>query len=176
MHASSYTNMAQFVERFLRGNSIGTILDVGSWDDNGSYRKLFRGWVYTGIDIHPGNGVDVVVKDRYNWAEIPSDSFDVVISGQTLEHIEFFWLTMCEINRVLKPGGLCCIVAPSAGPVHSAAGDKDCWRFTPEGLEAAAKWAKLNILTAYIGWENIRSAEDDQWKDCVLVCQKAVTK
>ncbi len=53
------------------------------------------------------------------------------------EHTEFFWLTMREMKHALKPGGLCCIIAPSAGPEHQY--PVDCWRVYPDGLRAAAR-------------------------------------
>jgi len=33
-------------------------------------------------------------------------SQDVVVSGQTFEHMEFFWAGLQRMERVLKPGGL----------------------------------------------------------------------
>ena len=41
-------------------------------------------------------------NQAYNWKEIANDHYDVVISGQALEHIEFFWVTLGEIVRVTK--------------------------------------------------------------------------
>jgi SAM-dependent methyltransferase len=38
--------------------------------------------------------------------------FDVVVSNATLEHDPRFWLTLAEIQRVLKPGGLLLIGVP----------------------------------------------------------------
>ncbi len=64
------------------------------------------------MDIQEGPNVDIVVSDIYNWIEIEDSSFDVVISGQAFEHMEFFWKAIKEIERILKPGGLCCIIAP----------------------------------------------------------------
>lgn len=171
MHASSYKNMKRFIDKYLQGqeHSKATVLDVGSQDVNGTYKPLFAGWEYKGLDVQPGNNVDIVVEDVYNWSEVKSNSCDVVISGQAFEHIEFFWLTISEIARVLKAGGLCCIIAPSAGPGHSI---PDCWRFMPDGFRAMAKWVELEVVESYIGWESIRNAEDDQWKDAVLICRK----
>jgi hypothetical protein len=34
-----------------------------------------------------------------------------VVSGQAFEHIEFIWLTILEIARVLKTNGLAVIIA-----------------------------------------------------------------
>lgn len=52
--------------------------------------------------MEEGPNVDVVLKNPYDWDAIESDSFDLVISGQAFEHIEFFWKTMEEMTRVLK--------------------------------------------------------------------------
>ena len=84
------------------------ILDLGSLDVNGSYREHFAvgPWTYRGLDAAAGKNVDIVLRDPYDWRKIRSDSADVVISGQAFEHVEFFWLTMLEIARVLKPEGL----------------------------------------------------------------------
>ena len=70
------------------------------------------------MDMTPGKNVDIVLPSPYRWRGIESNSVDVLISGQAFEHIEFFWITMLEIARVLKPGGLCCIIAPSGGAEH----------------------------------------------------------
>lgn len=125
-----------------------TILDIGSQDINGVYRPIFENpvWNYQGVDRVPGKNVDIILQSRYRWNEIDSNSADVTISGQALEHIEFFWITMLEIGRVLKPGGLGCVIAPSAGPEHRY--PYDCWRFYPDGLVAMTKFAGLIVIEA----------------------------
>ncbi|MBU2915923.1 class I SAM-dependent methyltransferase [Reichenbachiella agariperforans] len=45
--------------------------------------------------------------------DIPSDSFDVVISFQVIEHIQNDKLFLEEIHRVLKPGGTAIITTPN---------------------------------------------------------------
>ena len=82
-------------------------------DTSYNYGRFLRedNWKYRGMDIQEGPNVDIVVSDIYNWIEIEDSSFDVVISGQAFEHMEFFWKAIKEIERILKPGGLCCIIA-----------------------------------------------------------------
>jgi SAM-dependent methyltransferase len=176
MHTSSYQNMRGFVDKYMQGyvTEKTRILDVGSQDINGSYKPLFnnRNWEYKGLDICQGKNVDIVVKDIYNWQEVMSNSYDVIISGQAFEHIEFFWLTMCEVARVLKEQGLCCIIAPSSGPEHKY--PKDCWRFFTDGLEAVARYARLEILESYTCREPMRNGEENIWKDTVLICLKPI--
>jgi SAM-dependent methyltransferase len=113
-----------------------------------------------------GQNVDVVAKDPYKFP-LESNSFDLVISGQAFEHIEFPWLTIREIERVLKPGGFAIIIAPSSGPEHRY--PNDCWRFYPDGMRALGKWASLDCIEASTNWLEARLF---MWGDTIGVFQK----
>jgi hypothetical protein len=178
MHQSSLDKMVAFRKKYLAGkkNHPLLILDLGSMDVNGSYRECFGDsrWTYRGIDLAAGANVDIVLEDPYHWREIRSSTADVVVSGQAFEHIEFFWLTMLEIARVLKPEGLCCLIAPSGGPEHRY--PVDCWRFYPDGFTALARFASLDVLEVFS--QNGISGyadESDLWRDTVMVCRKTVS-
>jgi len=166
--------MTAFRDRYLSARVTESlrILDVGSQDVNGSYRQIFSEplWNYTGMDMAAGANVDIVVRSPYVWKEVDSESIDIVISGQAFEHIQYFWITMLEIARVLKPGGLCCILAPSSGPEHRY--PVDCWRFYPDGMAALAQFAQLETLEAVTQWDDLGDAESDAWHDSMLVCRK----
>ena len=175
MHQSSLDKMLAFRKKYLAGKEDEPllILDLGSMDVNGSYRRCFGDsrWTYRGIDMAAGKNVDIVLKDPYNWREIKSGSADVVVSGQAFEHIEFFWLTMLEIARVLKPEGLCCLIAPSGGPEHRY--PIDCWRYYPDGFAALARFASLEVSEIYSqNGTTGYSDGSDMWQDTVLVCRK----
>jgi SAM-dependent methyltransferase len=170
--------MLAFRNRYLekKENEQLLILDVGSLDVNGTYREYFQSpfWTYRGMDMSAGPNVEIVLRDPYNWQQVRSGSADVVVSGQAFEHIEFFWLTMLEITRVLKPGGLCCLIAPSGGPEHRY--PVDCWRFYPDGFAALARFASLTVLEIYSQkGETGYHDGSDLWQDLVLVCQKTVS-
>ena len=117
MHESSYRHMSDLVERHLAGRAALRIADLGSQDVNGSYRPLFDrpGWKYLGLDLVGGANVDLVLASPYRFP-LASGSCDVVISGQAFEHVEYFWLTWMELARILVPGGLILLIAPSRGP------------------------------------------------------------
>src|SRR5437867_9582613 len=53
MHASSLRHMQDLVSRYLQPGVPLRVVDVGSYDVNGSYRNLFAkpGWEYSGIDL-----------------------------------------------------------------------------------------------------------------------------
>lgn len=157
-----------------RKNESLLILDLGGLDVNGSYREYFDipPWRYQGLDMTPGKNVDIVLQNPYHWKEIASDSADVLISGQAFEHIEYFWITMLEIARVLKPGGLCCIIAPSGGFEHRY--PVDCWRFYSDGFSALARFVRFEVVTVFTQREmNLQYSDDSsKWQDTVLICRK----
>jgi SAM-dependent methyltransferase len=175
MHQSSLDNMAAFKKKYLSDkiNEPLKIYDIGSCDVNGTYRPIFGEprWEYSGVDVEKGKNVDVTISDPYTWREIRSNSADVVISGQAFEHIEYPWLTVLEIERILKPEGLCCIIAPSGGPDHKY--PVDCWRFHPDGFAALAKLAGLSVLEIYAQPEGGNYQDGSGvWQDCVLIAKK----
>jgi SAM-dependent methyltransferase len=168
--------MELFVNKYLDENKELSILDLGSQDVNGTYKPLFDrpNWKYHGCDTVKGKNVDIVLDNPYDWKAIKSCSYNVLISGQAFEHIEYFWITMMEIARVLKPEGICCIIAPSGGILHSY--PVDCWRFYNDGFKALSEYAKLKVLEAYTDWEPGKKYQDysEIWKDSVLIAKKTV--
>jgi len=169
--------MKYFAKKYMKTGKHYKILDIGSQevdgDANGSYRHIFEKpkWKYIGADVVNGKNVDIVLKKPYQWKNIKSKSFDVVVCGQMLEHDEFFWLTMLEIKRIMKPGGICCIIAPSGGPEHRY--PVDCYRFYPDGLRAVARYAGLETLEAYAQWNaELYPDMDADWRDCILICRR----
>ena len=176
MHTSSYDKMTKFRRAYLRSREGEEILiyDLGSQNINGCYRPIFDAprWNYVGLDMTEGENVDLVLQDPYNWREIEAGCADVLISGQTFEHAEFFWLTMQQIARALRVGGLCCIIAPSSGPEHRH--PVDCWRVYPDGLRALARYVGFEVLHASTQWEDLPQYDQwsNQWHDSMLVARK----
>ncbi len=168
MHKESFEKMKLFVQEYLKNYCENNLIigELGSRDLNGSYKNLFdcKNWEYIGLDIEKGKNVDIVLTEPYNWKEIKDNFFDVVISGQTFEHIEFPWLTIKEIYRVLKPNGLFCIIAPSKGKEHKV--PVDCWRFYPDGIKALAKWAGFKLVEVFTEFNA------GEWGDTFGVMQK----
>jgi len=80
------------------------VLEIGSLDINGSVRSFFENCDYTGLDIAPGRGVDVVCEGQKYDA--PSASFDVVLSCEVMEHNPFWEDTLKNMIHLLSPGGL----------------------------------------------------------------------
>lgn len=171
MHKNSHSKMEWFKKTYLKTSDKLEILDVGSLDGKGNYNysDIFdeKNWNYTGLDFQGGNNVDIIVTDIYNWFEIEDNTYDVIISGQLFEHLEFFWLTMSEMERALRPGGYICIIAPSNGPKHGG-NMPNCYRYHEDGLRAMAKYVDLEVLHASV--DNREEAKP--WHDACLVAHK----
>ena len=172
MHKSSHDKMDWFKNTYLNSNDNLEILDVGSLDTSGNnynYKSIFSNpnWTYTGLDFEEGENVDIVVDNIYNWFNVSDNSYDVVICGQLFEHLAFFWIIMSEIDRVLRPGGFCCIIAPSAGPKHGG-NAPDCYRFNEDSMKALAEYVDFELLHTSTNTSN----ESKPWFDSCLVARK----
>jgi SAM-dependent methyltransferase len=89
------------------------VLEIGSLDINGSVRGFFEHCDYTGLDIGPGPGVDVVCQGQSYDA--PTGSFDVVICCEVMEHNPFWQDTFRNMIRLLRPGGLMVMSCATTG-------------------------------------------------------------
>ncbi len=155
MHPSGHLTMREAVLEFVSSDKKLTIVDFGSRtspkreQERMMHRQLLtdHGYDYdlVGVDIVDGPNVDVVMDKPYRLP-MKSGSVDLVLSGQVFEHIPFFWASMLEIARVLRPGGLFLMTVPSRGHVHTTV---DCWRYYPDGIRAMAAFSGLEVRRAH---------------------------
>ena len=177
MHASSILRMQWFLDNYASkiAKAEVKVLDVGSYDVNGSYKHLFgeQKYSYTGLDMEHGPNVDIVLSNPYDWDTIETDSFDVVISGQAFEHIEFFWKTMDDMTRVLRKDGLLCLIAPNGFGEHRY--PVDCYRFFTDGMLALARYVSIEPLHAHTNCapnENATEWYSETCADAMLIARK----
>ena len=144
MHQNSYSLMHQFFQAYLRYATPGTVLDLGSYSVNGSYKQLWAGWEYLGVDVETGPNVDTVVPATGVWDL--GKQWNVVIFGQCLEHCRDPFTLAKTMGKHLKPGGLACWIAPAKWPEHRH--PLDCWRFLPDGMRILLENAGIEPLEA----------------------------
>lgn len=128
-----------------------TILELGSRNVSGVLRRdLFPNvGHYIGMDIHPGEGVDLV-GDAHRMSElVEPGSIDALFSISVFEHLVYPWKAVLEINRVLKPGGLLFISTHPTWPAHEL--PWDFWRFPVAGL--------AHLFIQETGFELVRATE-----------------
>jgi hypothetical protein len=124
---------AKFPENFKSVSA----LDFGSLDINGTLKDLFEYSDYKGIDIHAGPNVDIVsAADKLNRAENGLNLVDTIVSGEMLEHDEFWFQSLMNMYAMLKDGGLMAIsAAGSTRPEHGTkrtTGDGNLWGTSPD--------------------------------------------
>jgi SAM-dependent methyltransferase len=100
---------------YLKG---GRILEIGSYDVNGTVRRLFPGVRdYVGVDLQEGPSVDLVAFG-HEVAD-PDGSFHAAISGECFEHDPHWRRTFENMVRLTRPGGVVAFTCASRGrPEH----------------------------------------------------------
>jgi SAM-dependent methyltransferase len=174
MHYSAYVNAERFYDKYCKINIENKkILDVGSYDVNGTMKPIFEKGQYIGLDMEAGPNVDVVGVSH----DIPfgNAEFDIVISSSCFEHDDMFWISFQEMCRVLKPGGYMYIQAPSNGPYHGWPGDN--WRFYIDSWKALEKWGKrlgydIELVDHYIDETTPDPTYQRIWNDSIGIFRK----
>lgn len=173
MHPSSRTNMVR--ARNILETRIGTdltILDVGGRalnpDIDRSYKPVWLDVAehYYVADIVDGHNVTHHMKEPYS-IPLPDNSVDLVVSGQTLEHVKNPFRSVAEMKRCMKDGAFIILIAPSTGPYHDV---HDCWRFLEDSFKAIAEEVGLKVIADWID----REAPDERsqrWQDHVFIGQ-----
>lgn len=178
MHRTSQLKMHSFWQQYLLPAAAAAklrVLDVGSKSYSGhdTYASLFPhpNIEYTGLDLEPGSGVDIVPAHPFLWRELADNQFDVCISGQTFEHNPLFWITFAEMARVLKPNGLAFVIAPGRGVVHRY--PLDCWRFFPDAWHALCQYTGLELVeTFFEDGGNPKAEPSLMWCDSCVIARK----
>lgn len=89
------------------------IVEIGSANVNGSIRPLFPGSRYTGVDLAPGPGVELVASGHD--VALPSGSADLAISCECFEHNPMWRETFANMHRMTRPGGIVVFTCASRG-------------------------------------------------------------
>ncbi len=170
MHPSAMTNGKLFFDTYVARLGAVTVVEIGAQDVNGSLRDVCPTSArYIGVDFAKARGVDVVLTDPYSLP-FDDESVDVVVSSSCFEHSEMFWLVFTEVLRVLKPGGIFYLNAPSNGVFHRF--PVDCWRFYPDSGKALVTWARRCGVNAALIESYTTPQQMDVWNDFVAVFAK----
>lgn len=134
MHDSAYALMERELNALHFDPACSVrVLDVGSYDVNGSLKPLVeaRGWEYLGLDVRPGANVDVV-SEPYSYP-FTDGSFEVVMSACALHNIPAPWRLFPELARVLKGGGVLIVHGVWSWGVNEH--PADYFRVMPDGMQ-----------------------------------------
>ncbi len=144
MHDTVLAFVARIVKTY--GLADVSVLEVGSYNVNGSVRSLFNG-PYVGVES-TGAGVDRVVDGDYFYLK-NSGRFDLAVSTETLEHDPRPWRTVANMATAVRSGGL--VVFTVRGLTAWGCTDRhdypgDYWRPSDQGVSVMLEDAGLEIL------------------------------
>lgn len=101
-----------------------------------SWRRLLRGQDFTGLDIAPGEGVDVVADLCWPFerldAALRRRRFGLILCQHVLEHVKRPFAAADNLAALLAPGALLYVAVPWVQAFHGY--PDDYWRFSFRGL------------------------------------------
>lgn len=141
--------MHGFVRRFVgqhtAGRKFGSVVEVGSYDVNGTIRDLIEADSYTGVDRRPGPRVDLVANAHL--LDHPP-VLDLVVCCEVLEHDPDPAGLLCRMYSWLAPGGwllVTCAIDPRA-PHGSDGGAVGVEHYANVDPAIFAQWGRLEAM------------------------------
>jgi SAM-dependent methyltransferase len=130
------------------------VLEIGPDGVPSTYQRIVgdSSIVWHTLDIREDCALTYRAQSEYEFP-VESNNYDVVLSGQVLEHVRQVWTWMRELARVCKVGGLVITINPVSWPYHEA--PIDCWRVFPEGMKALYDYASLSVRLSR--WESLEA-------------------
>jgi SAM-dependent methyltransferase len=110
------------------------LLDAGAGEAR--HRRWFPRQRYVAVDLAVGDSawdygkLDAVAD--LQALPFPESCFDACLNVVTLEHVREPWRVLCELSRVLAPGGMALLVVPQEWEMHQV--PHDYYRYTRFGL------------------------------------------
>lgn len=121
LHFNTYRRDA-YVAKFAASLPAGTrVLDVGAGTCR--YKPLFAHCEYRAQDFGRYEGAEFIYGDLdyvgdITRIEAPDGAFDAILSTEVLEHVPSPELAVCEMARLLAPGGRLLLTAPLGSSLH----------------------------------------------------------
>jgi SAM-dependent methyltransferase len=148
MHPEQQNYISKISTEFSEFFSNKKVLDVGSLNINGCIKDYTNNCDYTGIDVGPGNNVDVVCPGQdFND---PDESYDMVCSSECFEHNPFWVETFRNMIRLCKSKGFVFFTCATTGREE-------------HGTKEAHSWC--SPLTIELGWNYYKNLEEKDFRE-----------
>lgn len=112
----------------------GPVLEVGSRDygSTASFRDVFAGNEYIGVDLSAGKDVDRVIDLAAGTGDLPDAYFALTICCSVLEHVRRPWDMAENLTRLVRPDGAIYVAVPWVWRYHPY--PDDYFRFSWRGV------------------------------------------
>lgn len=163
MHPGAF----EFVGRYATTDAI-SVIEVGSRDLNGSIRCHFPAATWTGLDLHSGPSVDLVM-DALDYT--PADLVDLVIIAEVFEHCPYWGEVLHHVANWLKPSGR--IIITAAGPGRDPHSAIHGGPLHPDEHYGNVSQTELIEELRFAGLTDIEVSGNEYWKDTYAIAVKA---
>lgn len=132
----------------------GPVLEIGSKDfgNTSSFRSTFLENEYLGVDLEPGDGVDVVIDLAKGTGSLPTNYFALAICCSVLEHTPRPWVMAEHISTLVRTSGVLYMSVPWVWRYHMYPDDyfRISWRGIVE-MFPAFQWNSICLSTTVPG-------------------------
>lgn len=169
-HPQQLQFIKSFSESLSEDFSERKILEIGSFDVNGSIQQFFDKSTYVGVDLTEGPGVDIVCEG-HKIAD-PDESYDITVSCECFEHNPHWAETFLNMWRMTKGGGIVLFTCATTGrpehgttrslPKHSPGTQSLNWDYYQNLTEEDfhQKFKLDDLFDSYFFIKNTRSCAD----------------
>lgn len=139
------------------------VLGIGTFDVCGTEDQFFDECDYSGLDLGPGPGVNIVCPAQdYN---APDQTYDTIISCECFEHNPYYKETIQNAVRLLKSNGMFLFTCATTGrAVHGTKSLEE------ESKKKYKNWKTMpNVIVE--NWDNdyYKNLTEQDIRDCIDV-------
>ncbi len=130
------------------------VLEIGPDSFPSTYQQLAEdlSLEWHTLDMYDSPRLTYPNSSEYSFP-IADESYDVVLSGQVIEHVKKPWKWMPELTRITRSGGLVITINPVSWTYHEA--PVDCWRIYPDGMKSLYEDSSLTVISSR--WESLET-------------------
>lgn len=111
MHLNSKLLFKKYAMKYFRDNM--KVLEIGPDDIPSTYMRCVNNdtieWDY--IDLKYRDNLTYVANNEYEFP-IEKNYYDIILSGQVIEHVRRIWIWIKELSRVCKINGYIITINP----------------------------------------------------------------
>lgn len=117
MHLNSRLIFEKYAREHFRSGM--HVLEIGPDAFPSTYRAMVANptIVWDTLDLHESSQLTHRAVSEYAFP-IPDDNYDLVLSGQVIEHVRKVWVWIREVARVARVGGTVITIGPVSWPFH----------------------------------------------------------